>query len=142
MKPGHLFGALVIGVCIAAAGYSMRGSVRQSVSVREAMASPGEPCEVYGEVVKGSGQFDLQASQLDFKLKDAKGDTIPVVYHKSKPANFDQASHVKAVGAYRDGAFQADSLILKCPSKYIGKPPVPGKAGDGQNPYAALGKGS
>jgi cytochrome c-type biogenesis protein CcmE len=142
MKPGQLLGAAIIAVCILAAGYSLRGSVRQSLTVKEVMASAGEPCEVYGEVVKGSGRYDMQASRLDFTLKDKHGDTIPVVYSKAKPANFDQASHVKAIGAYRDGAFAADSLLLKCPSKYITGPPVPGKKGTDQNPYAALGKGA
>ena len=140
MKPGQLFGVVVIVICIAAAGFALRGSIRQSLTVKEVMASPGEPCEVYGEVVKGATRCDLRASRLEFRLKDKLGDTIPVVYLKSKPANFDQASHVKAVGAYREGAFQADNLILKCPSKYIANPPVPGKGGSNTNPYAALGK--
>lgn len=142
MKPGRLLGLLVIVSCIAAAGFSLRGSVRRSLSVKEVMASPGEPCEVYGEVVRSTVHADFRASMLRFELKDDHGDTIPVIYHKPKPATFDTASHAKAIGAYRDGAFQADDLILKCPSKYISDPPVPGKAGASQNPYAALGKGA
>src|SRR5713226_7554368 len=129
MKPGQLFGVVIIVICIAAAGFALRGSIRQSLTVKEVMASPGEPCEVYGEVVEGATRCDMRASRLEFRLKDKQGDTIPVVYLKSKPANFDQASHVKAVGAYREGDFQADNLILKCPSKYIARPPVPGKDG-------------
>ncbi len=142
MKPGKLLGALVIVGCIAAAGFSLRGTVRRSLSVREVMASPGEPCEVYGEVVKSTVHADFRSELLQFSLRDDKGDTIPVIYHKTKPATFDTASHAKAIGAYRDGAFQADDLILKCPSKYISNPPVPGKSGGNQNPYAALGKGA
>jgi cytochrome c-type biogenesis protein CcmE len=142
MKPGKLLGAFIVCVCILAAGYSLRGSVRQSLTVKEVMASPGEPCEVYGEVVKNSPKYDMQAARLDFTLQDKLGDTIPVVYNKPKPANFDQASHVKAIGAYRDGAFMADSLLLKCPSKYITGPEAPGKSGSDQNPYATLGKGT
>jgi hypothetical protein len=48
----------------------------------------------------------------------------------------------RILGAFRDGAFQADELILKCPSKYISGPPVPGKADADKNPYAGSGKGA
>ena len=51
MKPGQLFGALIIAVCIIAAGVSLRGSVRKSLTVREIMAAPGEPCSIYGRAV-------------------------------------------------------------------------------------------
>jgi cytochrome c-type biogenesis protein CcmE len=142
MKPGVLLGAGIIGICTLAAGYSLRGAVRPSLTVKEVMASAGEPCEVYGEVVKGATHYDLRAARLQFRLTDKTGDTIPIVFPKPKPANFDQASHVKAIGTYRDGAFQADNLILKCPSKYISNPPVPGKAGADKDPYAGLGKGA
>jgi cytochrome c-type biogenesis protein CcmE len=142
MKSGKILGLGLIGACILVAGFALRGSVRQSLTVKEVMASAGEPCGLYGKVVKGASHYNMQAARLDFQLQDEKGDIVPVVYQKSKPANFDQASHVKALGAYRDGAFQADELILKCPSKYISGPPVPGKAGAEKNPYAGSGKGA
>lgn len=142
MKPGQLLGVVVIVLCILAAGFSLRGTVRQSLTVKEVLASPGEPCEVYGAVVKGSPRYDMRAPRLEFRLRDEKGDTIPVVYLKPKPETFDSAPKVKAIGSYRDGAFQADSLILKCPSKYITNPKAPGKAGAGKTPYAAVEKGA
>jgi cytochrome c-type biogenesis protein CcmE len=142
MKPGQLVGAAIIVVCMVAAGFSLRGSVRQSLTVKEVLASAGEPCSIYGIVVKGDTHYDMRRPVLAFRLRDESGDTIPIVYRKSKPETFDMADHVKAIGAYRDGAFQADDLLLKCPSKYEPKPPVPGKAGANQNPYAALGKGA
>jgi cytochrome c-type biogenesis protein CcmE len=123
-----MLGAAIIAGCMVAAGFALKGSVRKSLTVQEVMASAGEPCGLYGEVVKGSDRYDVVAARLEFQIKDTNGDTIPVVYRKSKPANFSQASHVKAMGAYRDGAFQADELVLKCPSKYIGQPPAPTKA--------------
>jgi len=153
MKPGHVLGVAVIVGCMVVAGVALRGSVRKSLTVQEVVASAGEPCGLYGEVVKGSSQYDIVSARLEFQIKDEKGDTIPVVYRKSKPANFDQASHVKAMGAYRDGAFQADELVLKCPSKYIGQPPAPAKAAPSKASidwgvfrrtmsFGALGKGA
>src|SRR5437016_2129977 len=108
MKPGQLVGALIIGVCILAAGYSLRTSVQHSLSMKEAMAANGEPCSLYGAVIKSSVHYDMQAARLDFVLEDKGGTTMPVVYQKSKPAAFDQAKEIRVMGAYRDGAFQAD----------------------------------
>ena len=142
MKPGQIFGALIIAVCIIAAGASLRGSVRQSLSIREVRASPGEPCSMYGKAIKANTHYDLQAGRLTFLLRDEHGDTIPVVYPKAKPETFDMADKIKVIGAYRDGAFQADDMILKCPSKYDSSAPVPGKPGEKLSPYAALGKGA
>jgi cytochrome c-type biogenesis protein CcmE len=142
MKPGQLMGALIIGVCILVAGFSLRGSVQHSRTLKEAMASTGEPCALYGEVIKSSAHYDMQGPRLSFVIKDASGTQMPVVYNRSKPANFDQATQVRVLGAYRDGAFQADEMFLKCPSKYIANPKAPGAPGTKQNPYDALGKGA
>jgi cytochrome c-type biogenesis protein CcmE len=142
MKPKQLLGVALIVACVITAGLALRGTVRRSLTVQEVRASEGEPCGIYGEVVKSSGNYDMKAARLTFNLKDPKGDAIAVVYNKPKPANFDQASHVKAVGAYRDGAFQADELVLKCPSKYIKEPPAPSKAGPKRDPLAAFQKGA
>ena len=87
-------------------------------------------------------RYDMKAARLDFVLRDDTGDTIPVVYHKPKPETFDMADKIKVIGAYRDGVFQADEMILKCPSKYNTAAPTPGKPGDKTAPYAALGKGA
>jgi cytochrome c-type biogenesis protein CcmE len=142
MKPGQLFGASIIAVCVIAAGVSLRGSVRKSLTVREIMAAPGEPCSIYGKPVKTETRYDMKAPRLDFVLKDNEGRTIPVVYHKPKPETFDQADMIKVYGAYREGVFQADELTLKCPSKYIKDPTAPSRPGDKTAPYAALGKGA
>src|ERR1051326_5825772 len=127
MKSGQIVGVAIIALCIGVTGYALRGAVRRALTVKEVMASPGEPCEIYGTPVAGSSRYVMMEARLTFQLKDEKGDTIPVVYNKPKPANFDQAPQVGAKGAYRDGAFQADELVLKCPSKYIAKPKAPTK---------------
>ena len=59
-----------------------------------------------------------QEQYLAFNLKDDKGEVMPVVYHGVIPGNFDQATMVVAIGRYQDGRFQAEELLVKCPSKY------------------------
>ena len=48
------------------------------------------------------------------------GKVVKVVYAKPKPANFEQAVSIVAIGHYdaAKGAFLADDMLVKCPSKY------------------------
>jgi len=63
-------------------------------------------------VLKPTEQF------LSFRLKDSKGEILPVEFHGVIPGNFDQATSIVAIGHYRDGTFTAEQLLVKCPSKY------------------------
>ncbi|MGI6558554.1 MAG: cytochrome c maturation protein CcmE [Limnochordia bacterium] len=58
---------------------------------------------------------------LRFFLRDDHGEVMPVVYHGARPFGFDGAERVGAVGIYKDGVFQAQRLLVKCPSKYRGE---------------------
>jgi cytochrome c-type biogenesis protein CcmE len=53
-------------------------------------------------------------------LQDSTGKLVKVIYPKPKPANFEQAVSVVAIGHYDAGkqAFLADDMLVKCPSKY------------------------
>jgi cytochrome c-type biogenesis protein CcmE len=43
-----------------------------------------------------------------------------VIYSQPKPSNFEQAVSIVAIGNYdvKTGNFIAESLLVKCPSKY------------------------
>ena len=76
-----------------------------------------------GVVVRQAG--DARSSTgLRFTLKDRKGSTaVPVVYHGTVPDMFREGREVAVQGALRDGVFlaQRDTLVTKCPSKYVDK---------------------
>jgi hypothetical protein len=63
-------------------------------------------------VLKRDEQF------LEFKLKDSHDEVMPVVYRGVIPGNFDQATSVVAIGRYKSDHFEAEQLLVKCPSKY------------------------
>ena len=63
-------------------------------------------------VVKRDEQF------LEFALKDSRGEVMKVVYRGVIPGNFDQAISIVAIGRYANDHFEADQLLVKCPSKY------------------------
>ena len=79
--------------------------------------------QVAGALEKGSARFDEAASQLHFALRDPQsGGALPVRYAGLRPANFEDAISIVAIGSWDATAkeFAARKLLVKCPSKYQG----------------------
>lgn len=79
--------------------------------------------QVAGGLVQGSSSYDKERHSLLFTLVDEEsGETLPVRYDGVKPANFEDAVSIVAIGRYQaqDAEFHADKLLVKCPSKYQG----------------------
>jgi len=76
--------------------------------------------QVMGGLDKTSGRYDTAAQELHFALLDERGRTMRVVYRGTKPANFQDAVSIVAIGRYRQGRIEAERLLVKCPSKYQG----------------------
>jgi len=66
---------------------------------------------------------------LRFNLKDEHGDVMPVEYRGVIPGNFDQAVSVVAIGKFEGDHFEAEQLLVKCPSKYQAEAENQAKAG-------------
>ena len=96
---------------------SFRKSVTPYISFAEARRSEGL-VQVNGTLA--DKQYVLKQSEqyLSFRLKDAQGEILPVEYRGIVPGNFDQATSVVAIGRYQGGRFEAEQLLVKCPSKY------------------------
>ena len=55
-------------------------------------------------------------------IEDENGDVMKVQFDGVRPGNFDQATSVVLKGKPNDeGAFVADQILVKCPSKYQGE---------------------
>ena len=79
--------------------------------------------QVAGALVQGSSSYDTVATALLFTLKDTeKHDQIDVAYYGIKPANFEDAISIVAIGHWDENhkRLEADRLLVKCPSKYQG----------------------
>ena len=64
------------------------------------------------------------ATGLRFTVRDPKGTaTVPVVYYGSVPDQFRTDRDIAVQGTLRNGVFVAkrDTLVTKCPSKYVDK---------------------
>jgi cytochrome c-type biogenesis protein CcmE len=121
-KPIYLIGALLL---LAFAGFSL-SSFKETLTpyVPYEKAKSGERIvQVAGALLKGSSSYVATQESLYFNLKDPKtSETLRVCYKGLKPANFEDAISIVAIGRFDTGAkvFEADKLLVKCPSKYQG----------------------
>ncbi len=121
-KASYTVGALLL---LAFGGFALSAfqeSLTPYVSYEDARSS-GRTVQVAGGLETNSSGYDDSTQSLFFTLVDEENQsTMPVRYTGVKPANFEDAVSIVAIGSY-DGAgevFQADKLLVKCPSKYQG----------------------
>lgn len=118
MKPKIVLGLLLVLASIGFGVTAFRNSLTPYISFAEAKKS-GASSQVNGTLADPANvRWDAGKGELAFALKDDHGEVLPVVYHGVKPANFEQATSVVAIGTYAGGRFEADQLLVKCPSKY------------------------
>jgi cytochrome c-type biogenesis protein CcmE len=80
---------------------------------------------VEGVVQKGSIQANDTMQQLSFVIADGN-QSLPVVYNGVVPDIFSVGIQVVIEGRYGgQGAFQAQTLLTKCPSKFTAATPTP-----------------
>lgn len=119
----YLLGGAVLLVVFAGFSYStFQSSLTPYVSYDEARAAR-RPVQVAGGLEQGTSSWDGEAGFLRFTLADPEGKgTIRVRYKGTKPANFEDAISIVAIGSWdaTAGELAADNLLVKCPSKYQG----------------------
>jgi len=79
--------------------------------------------QVAGGLVAQSSSYDEATRSLHFTLRHLETEeTLRVRYTGLKPANFEEAVSIVAIGRYdaAAGELVADKLLVKCPSKYQG----------------------
>ena len=79
----------------------------------------GERVRVSGAVVADSEDWNAQEVTLRFAIHDESGAQLPIVFYGPRPDNFQRAAEAIVEGhLLADGSFKADTLLLKCPSRY------------------------
>lgn len=79
--------------------------------------------QVAGGLLKDSASYDDEKKALFFTLEDPESrGTLRVSYAGVKPANFEEAVSIVAIGRFDPDAdlLAAEKLLVKCPSKYQG----------------------
>lgn len=116
---GGVVVAVVIGVLIAT-GFS--GSTSDYLTVADAQAlgpDQSRDSRVAGAVVPDSVEWSTQDLHLTFQIEDETG-ILPISYYGPQPDMLVDAVEAVAIGKYDPAAevFEADELLMKCPSKY------------------------
>ena len=110
--------AVVLLAAAAAVGVtSFKKTMTPYVGFTEAKSASGL-VQVNGKLADKDYVLKPQEQFLRFKLRDEHGDVMPVEYRGVIPGNFDQAVSVVAIGKYAGDHFEAQQLLVKCPSKY------------------------
>lgn len=125
MKKNHRYYLLGGVLLLAFAGFSL-SSFKQTLTpyVSYEQAREGSRVvQVAGALEKGSSSYEDARDFLYFTLKDPKThESLRVRYKGLKPANFEDAISIVAIGQYDESSkeFEANKLLVKCPSKYQG----------------------
>jgi cytochrome c-type biogenesis protein CcmE len=125
MKRTHRYYLLGTVLLLAFAGFSLssfKETLTPYVNYKQAREAV-RVVQVAGALEKGSSKYVDTQDFLYFTLQDpATKDTMRVRYKGLKPANFEDAISIVAIGQFDEGAkeFEANKLLVKCPSKYQG----------------------
>jgi cytochrome c-type biogenesis protein CcmE len=116
-----IFGGAII---VLAVGYlivsSIGGSTAYYLTVEEVKAKgPSErTVRVAGTVVGETIEWDAQELLLKFQIADDSG-SLTVTYNGPRPDMLRDGADAVVEGRYTaEGLFEANNLLLKCPSKY------------------------
>lgn len=121
-------GMLLIVAAIVYLIFSSLSTVSTSYYLRVGEALQGEvdPEKSYrieGKIDVEKAIYDTQKSPIELKFQiyneENPEQKLTVIFNDVKPDNFQDATGAVVEGKFQsDGTFKADSLNLKCPSKY------------------------
>jgi cytochrome c-type biogenesis protein CcmE len=125
-KKRFLIGGIIVFLAIGYLGYmGFQGSAIYYYTVSELMKQGssiyGENVRVNGQVAPGSVEQETAGSILRFTLIDGEA-SLPVVYQGVVPDAFKVGNEVVVEGHLNSAdIFQANTILTKCPSKYVPK---------------------
>jgi cytochrome c-type biogenesis protein CcmE len=120
-------GLLLIGIVVLLIVQATMSTGAYYLTVSEIhAASPslvGQRVRLSGSVVDGSENWNPQEITLRFSVAGDDGSQLPIVFYGPRPDNFQRAAEAIVEGELlADGSFRADTLLLKCPSRYEEEP--------------------
>jgi cytochrome c-type biogenesis protein CcmE len=125
VKAKYIIGSIIILVFMLWGVSAFFKTTVQYVSFAEARNST-RTVQVAGAVNQDNVKYDADKEQLRFtiyemdSIESSTPDSLIIAYHGVVPGNFDQATSVLVRGKAGEGVFQAEKLLVKCPSKYQG----------------------
>ena len=112
-----LIAVVLLAVAATVGVSSFRRTMTPYISFAEARTASGL-VQVNGKLADKDYVLKAEEQFLSFQLRDERGEVMAVEYRGVIPGNFDQAVSVVAIGRYEGDHFEAQQLLVKCPSKY------------------------
>jgi cytochrome c-type biogenesis protein CcmE len=106
-------------------GYAFLNTTVSYVSFAEARRAD-RTVQVAGHIDFDKVHYDADQERLIFDIYEmdpddpARPDRLTILYDGVIPGNFDQATSIVIRGRAQGDRFNADQLLVKCPSKYQG----------------------
>ncbi len=118
MKAKTIFGVVLMGAFASLLLFNFGEQVGGYMNFAQAGES-GSRAHVVGKWVEEQPfQYDRDSNQFSFVMEDSEGAMMRVVYNNPKPANFEDAESVVVEGKMNGDVFEAEYILVKCPSKY------------------------
>lgn len=128
MKKGTIISIIVAVLAGAGMVVAFLKNASPYVTIAQAKSGTSQSVHVVGDLDKATLQTNLREGQTLFAMSDEAGDRMNVRYTGAPIANMGDATRLVVVGTMKSDTFEADKVLVKCPSKYEGgeAPPVEG----------------
>ena len=121
MKRTHIIflvgiAALIVGLIVFSAG-----DFSTYETIQSAQKKMGKSVTIIAKVDKTAPiEYDpiKNSNYMSFYAMDSLGGKTKVVYHNSKPTDFERSERVVLTGVMKNEHFECSKILLKCPSKY------------------------
>jgi cytochrome c-type biogenesis protein CcmE len=114
-----IIGLAFLAIAIFFAVFSSDDILSPYVPFKEARSSSGRYVQIIGTLDRAV-PVQYGEGSYTFTIVDKEGTRMSAMHRGSKPQNFEHTEQVVLLGRYRadTGLFEADKVLVKCPSKY------------------------
>lgn len=120
MKKIYLITLVIIAVAIGVILTSLSNTATYS-NFKEAAQNPDKEYHIVGKRDTTEKEVYtplVNPDQFEFFMIDQLGEKKKVILHKSKPQDFEKSEQIVVIGKMKGEHFEADDILMKCPSKY------------------------
>jgi cytochrome c-type biogenesis protein CcmE len=126
MKKTHIIILVFIAAAIAVL-VSYTGNLTTYETVASAKQKEGKFVRLIAKVDRSQPvEYDAakDPNYMIFTAIDTLGNTTKVVFHNSRPLDFEKSERLVLNGRMENGKFECKDMLMKCPSKYKDDPNV------------------
>jgi cytochrome c-type biogenesis protein CcmE len=126
MKKTHIVLLVLIAAAIAVL-ISYTGNLSTYETIASARQKEGKFVRLIAKVDNTQPvEYDAakDPNYMTFTAIDTLGNKTKVIFHNSKPADFEKSERLVLNGRMQNGHFECKDMLMKCPSKYKDDPNV------------------